>query len=974
MRLVPAALATWLVSWQGRLLPPDLLLGLGVAAGVLAGVLLLSRRGGRTLVLAAVCGCAASSALVTSFHADALGSGPVHDLAAREGAVRIEAVLTADPRRALTSGAGGRDLVVSRVRVEVLTAAGRRHRVRTPVVVLSSDSSWLGLLPSQRVRVEGRLRPAERGDDVAAVLSGRGPPVVLSGPTTVHRAAGHLRAGLRRAVDPLPEREQGLLPGLVVGDVSRLSPEVREDFRTLGLTHLTAVSGSNVAIVTGAVLLLARALGLRLLLRGVVAALALAGFVVLARPDPSVLRASVMGLIGLLALVSGTRRSAMPALAAAVILLVLVSPPLAAAPGFALSVLATAGLLVLAPPWRERLRERMPGWLADALAVPAAAQVACGPVVVAISAQLGLLSVPANLLAIPAVAPATVTGVVAALLAPVWLPAAQAVAWLGWLPTAWLVLVARVGARIPGASVPWPDGMPGALLLAALTGLAFLALRHRRLRLALLAAGTGVVVATAGLAVARPGWPPPGWFLVACDVGQGDAVVLNAGGGSAVVVDTGPDPGTVDRCLDDLGVQRVPLVVLSHLHGDHVDGLAGIARGRPVGVVQLGPLRQPEQQAADVVRWADGAGVPLQVPALGERRRLGRLRWTVLAPGRGYTGTNSDPNNSSLVLRLEVGSTSVLLTGDVEPEAQRDLLRSGHDLRADVLKVPHHGSRHQEPAFLDAVGARVVLTSVGAGNTYGHPSAEVLQRVTQAGARSFRTDLHGDIALAHRGDRLVVQVRRGGTGSGGPGVDVAADLHLQPGAAAGVGEGDGPAAAERHEHRGGQRLAGQPVQVRRAGQRRARRVGDQVAAGARPRDRDRQQDSPRAPAGHAADAGQPHVRGPPGLQGQPGRTRRQVVGRPHVVGRERDEPATAGAGAGPPAHDVDQVGEAPGAVGHGHRAVRPDRRDEAGGPGLTDAQVEDRGRRRRSAAREQRQVRGGGRAGRGEGQGHRADT
>ena len=343
----------------------------------------------------------------------------------------------------------------------------------------------------------------------------------------------------------------------------------------------------------------------------------------------------------------------------------------------------------------------------------------------AISAQLGLLSVPANLLAVPAVAPATVLGVGAALLAPVWLPAAQALAWLGWLPTAWLVLVARVGAGVPGAAVPWPDGGRGALLLAALTAVLLPALRRRVLRRALAAVTAGALLATVALAVTRPAWPPPGWFLVACDVGQGDAVVLNAGGGSAVVVDVGPEPAAVDRCLDRLDVDRVPLVVLTHLHADHVDGLAGVGRGRPVGVVQLGPLQEPEQQAVDVVRWAQRAGVPLQVPALGEQRRLGPLRWTVLAPGRRYAGTSSDPNNSSLVLRLDVGPTSVLLTGDVEPEAQRDLLERRQDLRADVLKLPHHGSRHQEPRFLDAVGARVVLTSVGADNTYGHPSLEV---------------------------------------------------------------------------------------------------------------------------------------------------------------------------------------------------------------------------------------------------------
>jgi competence protein ComEC len=761
LRLAAPALAAWLVAWQGRLLPSRVLLVLGAAAGLAALALLLSRRGGRVLIAAAACGCAAAAAVVTSAHTGSRTEGVLHELAQREAAVRVEAVLTADPRRAVSgSGIAGRDLVVARIRVERLTAGGRTHLLRAPVVVLTSERDWLPLLPSHRVVVEGRLRPADRGDDVAAVLSARGPPVVLSDPSRVQRVAGHLREGLRRAVEPLPEAEQGLLPGLVVGDVSRLEPEVREDFRTTGLTHLTAVSGSNVAIVTGAVLLLTRALGLRLVLRGAVAVLALSGFVVLARPDPSVLRASVMGLIGLAALVSGSRRAALPALGAAVLVLVLVDPDLAAAPGFALSVLATAGLLLLAPPWREAMARRMPGWLADAIAVPAAAQAACGPIVVALSAQLGLMSVPANLLAVPAVAPATVTGVGAALLAPVWLPAAQALAWLGYLPTAWLVLVARVGASVPGAALPWPDGARGALLLAGLTAVGIPALHHRRLRSALLAVSLGVVVATGGLALARPAWPPPGWFLVACDVGQGDAVVLNAGGGSAVVVDAGPDPALADACLDRLGVRRVPLVLLTHLHADHVDGLPGVLRGRAVGVVQVGPVAGSEDQRDQVREWAASADVPLQVPALGEQRRIGGLRWAVIAPGRAFRGTSSDPNNSSLVLRVEVGATSVLLTGDVEPEAQRDLLRRKVDLQVDVLKVPHHGSDHQELAFLDATGAAVVLSSVGAGNTYGHPSPNTLARLTSRGAASFRTDLHGDIALVHRRGRLMVVTSR----------------------------------------------------------------------------------------------------------------------------------------------------------------------------------------------------------------------
>ena len=758
LRLVPPALAAWLVAWQGRLLPPRLLLLGAAVLAVLAAALLLRRTTGRLLLVAAVLGCAAASAAVTALHTGARTTGPLAVAAGQGAAVTVEAVLTDDPRRAAARTAG-RDLVVVRLRVEVLRTAGHVHRLRAPVVLLTSDPSWLPLLPSQRVRAEGRLRLPERGDDVAAVLSGRGELVVLSGPSAVQRAAGHLRAGLRRAVSPLPDAERGLLPGLVVGDTSALDDEVRDDFRTVGLTHLTAVSGTNVAIVTGAVLLVCGRLGVGLRVRPVLAVMALLAFVVLARPSPSVLRAAVMGVVGLAALSSGHRRAALPALAAAVLVLVLADPDLAASPGFALSVLATGGLLLLAPRWREGLSRRLPGWLADALAVPAAAQVACGPVVVALSASLGLLSVPANLLAVPAVAPATVSGVLAALLAPVWLPAAQAVAWLGWLPTAWLVRVARIGAGLPGAATPWPGGLRGAVLLATLTVLALTALGRPRWRRALLAGAAAAAVTAGALAVLQPAWPPPGWFVVACDVGQGDALVLAAGPGRAVVVDVGPEARAVDRCLDRLDVREVPLVLLTHDHADHVDGLAGVLRDRRVGSVQVGPLDEPESQAQEVAALVQRAGVPLERPGLGEQRVLGALSWEVLAPARRFSGTSSDPNNSSLVLRVTVGDTRVLLTGDVEPEAQRDLLARGVDLQADVLKVPHHGSDYQEPAFLDAVGASVALTSVGTGNTYGHPSARTLSRLVDAGARSFRTDLDGDIAVAHRGGRLVVVTR-----------------------------------------------------------------------------------------------------------------------------------------------------------------------------------------------------------------------
>lgn len=761
LRLVAPALAVWAVTWQSPRLAPSLLLAAGALAAVVAG-LLLRRPSTRRVTMAAVLACTAAAAGVSGLRDAARTSGPLVALSREQAAVVLTGRIAEDPRVAQPRPGAVRpaELVVTRLTVEQLQARGRSHTLRAQVVVLSNDRAWLDLLPSQQVRAEGRLRAAEPADDVTAVLSGRGPPAVLSPPSALQRVAGSLRAGLRDAVRPLPAAEQGLLPGLVLGDTSQLDPALREDFRAVGLTHLVAVSGTNCSIVAGAVLLLAARLGLGLRWRPVLAGLALAGFAVLARPSPSVLRASVMGGIGLLALSTGTRRAAVPALCGAVVLLLLVDPSLGRSPGFALSVLATAGILVLAPPWTAALARRLPAPLAAAVAVPAAAQVATGPVVVALSGQVGLLSLPANLLAAPAVAPATVAGVAAAVVAPVFMPAAQALAWIGWLPTAWLVRVARSGSAVPGTSIPWSGGQRGAVLLLAVTVVVLVALAFRPLRRGLLAVSTGSALALGGLSVLGPAWPPPGWFAVACDVGQGDALVLATGAGSAVVVDTGPDPAAIDGCLRRLGVHTVSLLVLTHPHADHVDGLAGLLRGRQVGAVLVGGSGEPE--ARDGLAAVRAAGVPVQRPGLGEVRQVGPVRWELVAPTRTYRGTRSDPNNGSLVLRVDVAGTRLLLTGDIEPEAQRSLLERGVDLRADVLKVPHHGSDRQDPGFLDAVGARVALTSVGRGNTYGHPSPGTIGRLAGNGTEVFRTDRDGDVALVHRAGRLSTVARAGG--------------------------------------------------------------------------------------------------------------------------------------------------------------------------------------------------------------------
>ena len=511
------------------------------------------------------------------------------------------------------------------------------------------------------------------------------------------------------------------------------------------------------AIVVGFVLLGGRWLGARGRWLPVLGVLATAGFVVLARPQPSVLRAAVMGGVALLAMATGRRRTSLAALGAAVLVLVLIDPWLARSYGFVLSTLATAGLVVLAPGWAAALRSRgLPGGIAAAVAVPLAAQAVCGPVIAMLAGRVSLVAVLANLLAAPAVAPATVLGVLATVVSVASGRVASLVAEAAALPAWWIVTVAEHCAAAPMSSVSWSTSVTAAVVLAVLTVALGAAVRRvsRRPRVALGAA----VLLIVGLAVpaSSPGWPPRGWLLVACDVGQGDGLVLSAGAAGAVVVDAGPDPRLMDRCLRRLGVHRVVMVVLSHFHADHVEGLPGVLRGRRVGEIVVGPYGEPAAERGRVLRWATAARVPVRLVTIGERVRVGPLTWRVLWPRRIIEGEGSTPNNASIVMLVRSAGVRLLLCGDIEPAAQRALLASWVPGPVDVLKVAHHGSAYQAPELLAAVRPRVAVISVGAGNDYGHPAPATLQALRRSGALVRRTDLDGTVAVVGPAARLRV--------------------------------------------------------------------------------------------------------------------------------------------------------------------------------------------------------------------------
>ncbi len=705
----------------------------------------------RTAAAAMLVGWAVAG--VALLRTDSIAADPLTESARLRASVELSGVVTSDPR--IIVGAYG-----ERVLVRVSVA---RH---APVLVFGDDR-WRGVVLGQGVRFTGRLAPAD-GDDLAAVVTPRGPPTLTSPPGLAWRVTGMLRASIRDSVAHRPETQRGLVPALVDGDDAGLPEGLRDDFQTTGLTHLTAVSGTNLTLVVGFLLVVARWSGVRGRWLGLVAGVGIVGFVLLARTEPSVLRAAAMGVVALIGLGSGGARGGMRALGVAVVGLLLVSPGLGNSMGFALSALATAGILLLAPAWRDALGRWMPRWLAEAIAVPTAAQLACTPLVAAISGQVSLVAVLANLLVAPVVGPATVLGLLGGVLGLAW-DFAGRVAGTGasWC-VAWIVVVAEHGAALPGAAVSWESGVVSMAVLVVLTALVALAgplVVRRRAPGAMLGV---LMLAVTVLGPPNPswlaGWPPDGWLFVACDVGQGDALAIRTGPGAAVVVDAGPEPRAVDACLRRLGVKSVPLVVLTHFHADHVNGLDGVLRRREVGEVDVTALADPPEGVELVRRAVAAAGVESRVAAYGETRRVGEVVLQTLwplptSPTRG-PGDGSTANEASVVLVVEVRGVRLLLTGDLEPPGQAALQRLLPDLDVDVLKVPHHGSRFQDPEFLISLGARLAIVSVGADNDYGHPAAETLDLLGAAGLAVLRTDQDGDIAVVLRDGVLAVETRR----------------------------------------------------------------------------------------------------------------------------------------------------------------------------------------------------------------------
>lgn len=758
LRLLPIAGGAWAAALV-CVFAPGVAWGsvvVGLAGAAVCGRVLGRRRRGAAVwgVLLVLCTAGAAVSMTAAF------AGPGRDSAASWGGRVVE--MTGE----ITSSASiGRD---GRLWTEVqVTGIGPPGGVRA-----ASAPARIGVEPTEgfdlgaSVRVTGEAEATDAGERSALI--------VYASTASIERPASGIFAvasGLRLAFVErslrLPAPGSALLPGLAVGDTRAVSTELNDAMRASGLSHLTAVSGANCAIVVGAVFWLAALCGAARGVRVALAAVALAGFVVLVTPEPSVIRAGVMAGVAMLAILLGRPSAGAGMLALSATGILVVDPWLAATPGFALSVVASGALILLAPALARGLARWMPSPLALAVAVPVAAQLACGPIIALFAEQQSLVGVAANLLAAPAAPIATVIGLLACLAAPVP-PLADLLVASAWLPAAWIAATAEVSSSLPFAEVVAPPGVVTAILVAVVSASIAVVLAGGLRRLPVVRAVTASVLSTllalggAHLVLSGPlstMTTPEGWAIAMCDIGQGDAVVVRSENHTALI-DTGPEPAPLEACLHALGVERLDLLVLTHFDLDHVGGVDAV-QGR-VDVVVHGPPGEPADQ--EMLARLAGGGAKIEQGTVGMRGTLGGAAWRVLWPVREERAFEPG-NDLSVVVEFDGGGgvPRSLFLGDLSAETQAVLLRSGRVRGVyPVVKVSHHGSGDQDPALYAQIRATVGLIGVGADNDYGHPRADCLAMLSGGGTRPLRTDQQGRVLLREGEGRLEVWTERGG--------------------------------------------------------------------------------------------------------------------------------------------------------------------------------------------------------------------
>ncbi|HZK06118.1 MAG TPA: ComEC/Rec2 family competence protein [Actinomycetaceae bacterium] len=767
LRLIPALVTAWLGSAAALNLAGQIGWGGLVAVGcalfagaALAAVIALRKRQERgwraqVIVCLGVAAAVFMSSAIRLAERDTVG-----ELLAGGGSAVVHGTVAGPPKPAGPEKSWEATADLHAIAIE---SGGRTVAARVSLVVLGDV---LDVRRGETVSISGRLAPLPPSSDAAGFLLegavlGRAPP---SGPFSGIATA---RDAFLDVTDGLSAQGRALVPGIAVGDDSRIDATLEAAMRRTSLAHLTAVSGSHVSLVMAGLAVLLGRFARRARVAGAIAGLG--ALVALVGPEPSVVRAAAMASVAILALARGRPPQAVPSLAAGVTAVLVIDPWLSLQFGFALSAAATASILVLTMPLTEAIagasatgRRRALGM---ALAVPIAAGLACAPIMVLFSPEFSLIGVAANAVVAPVVAPATVFSLLGVGLA-VPLPGLALVfARIAEVFTGWIAGVAVIAGHVPFAAVPWPGGPGGAALLAVLGaaiiwGILLLGrLRRRRTSggvagvsagvSSAVPAGVLVVAMVIVLGITRLASLTPDWFAWQCDVGQGSAMLVRSGPGRAVMIDVGPEDGRSQDCLARAGVSRLDLLVLTHPHADHVGNLPAVLAAVPVERLLVSAADRPAGTVAWVRREAAAVGLEPEVAAAGESGTAGTLEWTAMWPRPG--ATSGDVNDLSLIVLFQApsGHTAMQL-GDIGRDAQNALDSTMEDAGAghvDVVAVAHHGAKQQSRDLAERLQPDVALVSVGFDNEYGHPAAEAIELYESVSGSVRRTDDWGDVVV-----------------------------------------------------------------------------------------------------------------------------------------------------------------------------------------------------------------------------------